>query len=336
MRRGLLLHLEPLDGPAGELQVQTRGPNLQEPRGPPSDGRLADTGLLFLKTKVESFPTLQSISKISGDAEARAKLDRNYYRVTDVEMEEAILAPDRVKAFAYGKQLVPVSAADLAALKYASGERTLEVLCATPETNIQRHLVLGGTECVAAEPRNGGAARALSALALAAKEDKLILVAKYVWRKNAAPKLVMLTPDPESSSFFLNSLPFFEDIRPLKFPPLPRPTTEQLDAVEKLIDSMSLMTDEGTELVRPADWHNPSLQRFYRFVMGRALGRDDDEAIQVVDAQLASLLEVPPPVRVRSEGPLKRLKETFPLEPAANKRRQRVFWRDNLKEKEAI
>lgn len=91
----------------------------------------------------------------------------------------------------------------------------------------------------------------------------------------------------------LNYLPFAEDIRPMNFNPLPfhRVTTSQQEAVDALVDSMSLVDSvtiptgpgviqsageerkrtEKIEMLRPELTFNPAIQRCYQTLTLRAL-----------------------------------------------------------------
>ena len=104
-----------------------------------------------------------------------------------------------------------------------------------------------------------------------------MLVARYVWRQNAAPTLVALRPHVSRKGakecLYLQTLPFAEDLRDWPFDPLPTPSAAQSSAVDALIDAMDLMDaapGAGGEALRPKRMPNPSIQRFHSCTLARA------------------------------------------------------------------
>lgn len=98
-------------------------------------------------------------------------------------------------------------------------------------------------------------------------------------RANANPEVGVLMPKLKAHvcCMFYNKLPFEEDHRNFTFPSLntlaKTPGPVQLAAVQRLIDSMDLMTndDDMGESYKPSKLFNPALQRFYQCVERRAL-----------------------------------------------------------------
>jgi len=113
------------------------------------------------------------------------------------------------------------------------------------------------------------------------------LIVRFVKIKNAAPHLGVLMPHIKSDLEYLiyQKLPFAEDLRHYPFAPLDpghiraahAPSQAQLDAAERLIQSLDLMTaskdedGEPMESLKPKFTYNPVLQRFYQCVQHRAL-----------------------------------------------------------------
>eukprot|EP01071_Lankesteria_metandrocarpae_P004365 Lankesteria_metandrocarpae@DN3504_c0_g1_i1.p1 len=264
-------------------------------------------------------------------------MDRSYFPANNIA-EEEVEAGDRIKAYAYGRHLVPITQADAAALKYQSGERVLAVLGSIPLHKLERHLMIGAVECVAAEPNNEAAAFALDCLTTAMRKSKLALMCRYVWRKNADPRLTVLTPSGNKCCLYLNYVPFKEDIVNLTFPPLPKvQNVQQLEAVDELIDSMSLMPEEGSgieeELLVPECTVNPTLQRFYRLVMNKGAAEQTSTQSSVrTDNFEADLLKIPvvdPRIQARSKRSLQLMSSSFKLGKAEKLGGKKLrSWRD--------
>ncbi|EER19758.1 ku p80 dna helicase, putative [Perkinsus marinus ATCC 50983] len=114
----------------------------------------------YLKTSKVTLPTLK---KESTHTSAAVKMDRVYYAVDDPD-GEAIPAEERAKAYKYGTQFVRFEPYDEASLKYHS-DKCLTMLGFARSETIPEELMIGESiECVAAEPNNLDAAKALSSL----------------------------------------------------------------------------------------------------------------------------------------------------------------------------
>ena len=192
-------------------------------------------------------------------------------------------------------------------------------------------------ECVAAPPETPAAREALSSLIHALREEESVLVARYVWRQNAAPTLVALRPHVSRKGakecLYLQTLPFAEDLRDWPFDPLPTPSAAQSSAVDALIDAMDLMDaapGAGGEALRPKRMPNPSIQRFHSCTLARA--RDPRAPVPGLPEEDARELRAPPSVRarLRRHNVPQRLMSAFRLErvaPAAGTEgRKRTWW----------
>jgi hypothetical protein len=81
-----------------------------------------------------------------------------------------------------------------------SSERCLSLLGFSPETCVSTHQTLGSSvQVVVPTPDDQNAGAAMSALIHALYETKNVGVARYVARKNAAPRLVALLPQIKAS-----------------------------------------------------------------------------------------------------------------------------------------
>ena len=96
------------------------------------------------------------------ESECKVKMDRMYS--TAARPDEDVPPPDRLKAYRYGKELVPFGVDDMETLKYSSGDKHLRVIGFLGRGRVRRHWHMAGVDCVVAQPGNPGAQRALSAL----------------------------------------------------------------------------------------------------------------------------------------------------------------------------
>ena len=90
-----------------------------------------------------------------------------------------------------------------------------------------------------------------------------VIIARYVYRANSDPKLVVLIPHlaKKGPVFYLNTLPTIEDIRDYQFESLTNCTKNQEELVSKFIDSLDLGEGDEEQL-KPSETYNPILQYF--------------------------------------------------------------------------
>ena len=224
----------------------------------------------------------QSTNSRASRGGGQIKQDRSYWNKRG-DAPEQVAESDKIKAFRYGKEMVPFDEDELALLKYES-ERCLQVLAFVPTDAIKRYQYMSGVDCVAAQPGDVEAQRALSAFAWSMTEMNRTALCRYVARKNARPMLVALLPDiarPDGcEALLLVQLPFADDMRDFAFPGLDSqpsfvPTDQQKAVARDLVRAMNLQragADETGEplSLEPETTFNPVLQRFYQTVENRA------------------------------------------------------------------
>lgn len=158
----------------------------------------------------------------------------------------------------------------------------------------QRYLDMGRANMIVSQKHNDKASMALSSLIRALYELDSYAIARLVPKENKEPKLIVLAPniEPDFECLYELELPFAEDIRSYKFPPLDRvltvsgkelkvhrnlPNDELQDAMSAYVDSMDLSTfgkdDEGQEAeYAPMDeTYNPTLHRLQQVIKHRAV-----------------------------------------------------------------
>lgn len=152
---------------------------------------------------------------------------------------------------------------------------------------------------IIAQRTNDKASLALSSLIHALFELDSYAVARFVSRENKEPKMLLLAPniEKELECLYDVELPFAEDLRNYKFPPLDRiltvsgkevkahrnlPSDDLLDAMSAYVDNMALTTEATDENPEPFDYapidetFNPKLHRIQQVVKHRAVFPDAD------------------------------------------------------------
>lgn len=110
---------------------------------------------VYKKTSEEKFPTLKKYSDKAAPTDKFAtheiKVDYEYKSIED---PNKVVPPEqRIKGFQYGPQVVPISAAELEAVKFKP-EKSVKLLGFTDASNIMRHYYLKDVNIFIAEPGN--------------------------------------------------------------------------------------------------------------------------------------------------------------------------------------
>lgn len=288
----------------------------------------------YLKTKVATLPTLAKESQTSYDKETlgKVKMDRRY---TSPQNPDEEVPPDQqVKAHRYGMEKVPFSSADVEFFKFQT-EKSLKVLGFLDKTLLHRSRFVGGTDVFIAEPGKPHAAQCLAALIEGMKELNQVAIARFVARKNAAPKIVALIPhSPEGAdnyyAFWSQQLPYEEDLRNYEFAPLQnnknRPSDSQQEAADKLVESLSVREDKANEF---GSCFNPVLCRFFHAVEKRAF--DEDAGVPPLPSYVDTCLNMDESRKQRIQPVIQSFGDAFQLKEAVktrNDRKKKSFWSD--------
>lgn len=241
-----------------------------------SDPRESGVFKIRVWTYAKTMDQRANFHKQSIFGDGSVKMSRVYQDPDDVD---TVLDEDaRLRAFRYGKSLIPFSDFSDAELKFFS-EKSMKMLGFINEDKLPRYYLIGKCDVCVPEPGDEHAARAMAALVYAMKEKKKIGIVRYVKRMNAPIIIGALVPtiDPITSSkyFYIIPLPYDDDVRHYKFNSLSYrkafvPSTVQDMAMKDFVDTM---TDDA--LYEPEETFNPVLQRVYAALRARAL---DDKA----------------------------------------------------------
>ncbi|KAL3661336.1 hypothetical protein V7S43_013541 [Phytophthora oleae] len=285
----------------------------------------------YLKTKTATLPTL---SKESQETTGKVRLDRRY--TTPQNIDQEVPPDERVKAYRYGSEKVPFASADVEVFKFQT-EKSLKVLGFLDRSQLSHSKFVAGTDIFVAEPTKPHAATCFAALIDAMVDLDQVIIARFVARKNAAPKIVALIPHCPSSgkgedfyAMWSQQLPYEEDVRNYEFAPLKTrkfaPSAEQQSLADKLVDSLSIRDDKADEV---GACFNPVLRRFFHAVSMRAL--DESAGVPPLPSYLESNLKMDPSRQDKILSLIESFGDAFQLKEAVKKardRKKKSFWSD--------
>lgn len=176
----------------------------------------------------------------------------------DVEME------DLAKGYSYGSTAVPISESDRNVTTFET-KQGLDLVGFVTREHYERYLDMSKTHVIVAQRTNDKANMALSSFIHALYELESYAVARLVPKENKQPTLVLLAPniEPDMECLYEVELPFAEDLRSYRFPPLDKivtvsgkelkqhrnlPNDGLMQAMSDYVDKMDLSTfgeDDG-------------------------------------------------------------------------------------------
>lgn len=218
---------------------------------------------------------------------------RNAYTYSIVDLEAPsgrrdIPRDDLAKGYEYGRTAVHISESDETITKLQT-EQAYEILGFFPQEHVERYILLGPTNMLVAQKLNDKAAYALSSLIHALFEVGSVAVARLVKKDMAEPQLTLLSPmiTEDIECLIENDLPFAEDLRIYRFPPIDRivtvsgkhlkahrnlPNDELMSAMSDLVDNMTLVNPTTTEeRFAPEDVFSPVLHTIEAAIKHRAV-----------------------------------------------------------------
>ncbi|PWW73440.1 SPOC domain-like protein [Tuber magnatum] len=199
------------------------------------------------------------------------------------------------KGYNYGRTVVPISATD-EAITILETEPGLQIVGFVPVEKYRRYFSMSTANVIVGARDNPKAAVALSSLIHALFELESYALARLVTKKNVAPVLVLLAPfiDADYECLIDVQVPFTEDVRHYRFPPLDKvrtisgkvlekhrflPTPDMEKLVSEYVDKMDLMAanDGGDEpeYATVDETFSPILHRINQVVRWRAVHPDE-------------------------------------------------------------
>ena len=265
-----------------------------------------------------------------------------YYEVQDasaVDGKRVVPQADLERGYEYGRTAVVVSEGDRNLLNLDSKE-SLEIVGFIEWANFERYMGMSTTNVIVGSPRNTKAVMALSSLIHALQELESFAVGRFVRKEGQGPLLLLLAPciEPDFEGLIDVQLPFAEDVRPYRFPPLDRvvtvsgktlrehrflPTDALTDAMDAYVDAMDLSSLEADEDGHPAEYaavhdtFSPLVHRVDQAVRFRAV--HPDRPVPPPHAILTKYSHPPPELLAKSTAELQALKDAAGVKPAEKK-----------------
>nr|XP_033801974.1 X-ray repair cross-complementing protein 5 isoform X2 [Geotrypetes seraphini] len=268
------------------------------------------------------------------DAKTQRKEDvqkETVYCLND-DNETEVPKDDTIQGYRYGSDIIPFSKVDQEQMKYKHDGKCFSVLGFTKSSQIQRNHFMGKQILKIFPPKDDEAAAvALSALIQALDETNMVAIVRYAYDRRSNPQVGAAFPciKDKYECLMYVQLPFMEDLRQYLFSSLKNknfiPTEEQLSAVNSLIDSMSLVHDDGEtieDLFKPSKIPNPRFQRLFQCLQHKAFHPDDP--LPCIEQQLLDMLERPQEVTAKCQESLEKIKKHFPLQQASIKKAQKT------------
>ena len=290
--------------------------------------------MVYSKTTTQNIPSLKKYSKAVeySDAPGTCEIqnERIYY-INDDPEKKAVEKELITKAYYYGSSLVPVSATDEVRLKNEE-PKCLKVIGFTDAYRVPRHYFMSGVDIVVPNPTSNEDIKGTLALVTEMLKMNKVIIARYVYRNNSQPKLVVLTPHMSKRGpvFYLNILPTSEEIRDFQFDSLPEASKKQEEFIGCFIDSLDLEQD-GEEEIKPSETYNPMLQYFYKCLEHKALEQDEEKKNELpkIDEENIKYM-IPNKKLFENNKYVSFLPKVFPIQEKdkVDEKKKRVFWKD--------
>jgi len=205
----------------------------------------------------------------------------------DIEQE------DLAKGYAYGSTAVYISESDRNVTNIET-EQGLDLIGFVAREKYDRYLDMSRTNVIIAQRSNNKANMALSSFIHALYELESYAVARLVTKDGKAPLVLLLVPsiEPDLECLYDIELPFAEDVRSYRFPPLDRiitvsgktitqhrnlPSADLQQAMSAYVDSMDISTHAMNDEGQPAEYapidetFSPILHRVNQVIRHRAV-----------------------------------------------------------------
>lgn len=226
-----------------------------------------------------------------------------------------------VKAYVYGSTIVNYPDGEFA--QYKNKDKCFSCLGFVNRESILDEYMAGDGVHVVTAQAGSGSDQIFACLVKTMADSNNCMIARRIYRDGLNPTIVALIPNYQETTpyFTMIHLPFSEDTLNYTFPPLTgkktTPTPEQFDAIERLIDSMDLMTalddDSGfTEAFTSEKTINPVHQHVCQSIIHRALYPKDK--LSEINQELLKLIDVPEKIKESSKDVLQEIKDLFNLE----------------------
>lgn len=273
------------------------------------------------------------------------------YRVQDEAAEGGwrdVQRDDLAKGYEYGRTAVHISSADENITKMQT-EMAYEILGFIPQERVERYIFIGQTHQIVAQKLNDKAAFALSSLIHALFEVGSVAIGRLVKKDSTEPQLTMLSPyiDEGIECLIENELPFTEDVRIYRFPPIDKivtvsgktlsshrnlPSKDLMSAMSSYMDGMSLVNASTSEELFSIDnVYSPLLHTIEGAVKFRAT--HPNEPLPPKAPLLLEPSQVPADLQEQSQSTLERLIAAADVKKVPPRVKGRARYRDRDAEK---
>lgn len=319
----------------------------------------------YPKTMVAAAPSASNFvvrndmeaTQTNGDEDAGASNDNlaavHTTRTYQVEDEDApggkkdVDRDELAKGYEYGRTAVHISESDRNITTYET-QQGLDIIGFVDANVYKRYNDMSRTNVIVAERTNEKAYMALSSFIHALYELESYAIARLVAKDNKEPRILLLQPviEPEFECLYDVELPYKEDVRSYKFPPLDKvvtvsgkeltihrnlPSDDLKDAMSDYVDSMDLSTFGKDDEGQPAEYasldetFSPKLHRINQVIKHRAIFPDKD----VPEPHDILLRYANPPADLveKAEPALARLKNAADIKPVPPPARGKRFGR---------
>lgn len=251
----------------------------------------------------QSAPTEQSSVTITSEdhpmSDLSAVRNQRMYQVDNLEepgTKQNVEFDDLERGYEYGRTAVHISESDMNVVKLET-EQSLQLVGFVKAEEFERYLPMSRANFIVPQKANREAQLALSSFIHALYEADCYAIARLVTKELKPPLLILLVPRIELDWEALVDveLPFEEDMRRYKFPPLDRkltvsgkvitehkdlPTKDLVDAMSEYVDAMDLSTfgtdadGNGEEYAKPEETFSPLVHRINHIIRWRATHPD--------------------------------------------------------------
>lgn len=258
-------------------------------------------------------------SEETSTEEALVDRERTYQK----EQSNAMIdREDVISAYKYGSKLIPVSIEEEKHWSYKSGNRCLSVLAFVDP--IPPQFGSGtGTKFIFPHRKAGVVDRsaqiALSALINAMAEAGKVAIVRHVYNNNTRLAIGVLAPRIKFKyeCLVFHELPFAEDWRQYEFSPIitpkSKPSAEQVEAIDELIDKLDLSGAEEFDSTKMSDPY----EEYIRNVIGFKVLNPDDP-LPDIPPHIKMNLQPAPSLMEGAKDVLNRVQQLFPLQVTDN------------------
>lgn len=307
----------------------------------------------YMKTQIRRPPTASAYvvrEQTDEDDQALQSVHNMYkYTVKDEENDGApkeITREELAKGYEYGRTAVAISESEQNITKLETYS-AYDILGFIPVENVERYMLLDNSNMIVAQKGNDKATYALSSLVHALFELGSVAVGRLVKKDMSEPILTILSPliEEDTECLIENILPFAEDVRFYRFPPLDKvltvsgkeltqhrnlPSDKLLQSMSDFVDGMSLVHDDD-EMMAMDDTFSPALHTIEGAIKDRAINPDSQAGLKRGEEFVKKYATQPKELQEQCKDALARLIEAADVKKVPSKAKGRRRYRETEK-----